>query len=49
MATCPCKLNRVVCWMFHGEPTWAWWVYFVVLQVTVTLAAQAVLQLIGGE
>lgn len=50
MATCPCKLNRVVCWMFHGEPTWAWWAYFVALQVlAIAVVQQIMFFMIGGE
>ena len=28
MKACPCNLNRVACWLFHGPPTWGWWVVF---------------------
>lgn len=25
---CHCRCSRVVCFLFHGEPTWAWWVVY---------------------
>ncbi len=39
---CPCRLNRVAYWCFHGEPTFAWWVAYAVFMFAYCAAVAAI-------
>lgn len=45
---CGCTLNRVVCWMFHGEPTTGWWAFYLCVVVGQAWAISQLATLIGG-